>query len=268
MDIMIHHSGSAGNLYQVDDLLIEAGVSVGEIKRCLNFRLSDISACLVSHFHGDHAKGAAGVLKAGVDVYCSKETAEALNLSGHRLHFLEAEKQIRVGEWSIRPFRVVHDAPGSLGFLIAKGDEKLLFATDTTYIKPRFAGLTHIMLGVDYDKEILNDKVWKGALHKAVASRTATNHMCLQTAKKFFEANWQENEKTVREIYLLHLSDTNSDEVKFREEIERLTGRPVYLASGSPLPPPSGEAPGPSDQPSFPAARSNPATSAAGHSWD
>jgi phosphoribosyl 1,2-cyclic phosphodiesterase len=257
MDITIHHSGSAGNLYQVDDLLIEAGVSIAEIKRCLNYRLSEVCACLITHSHGDHAKGAAGVLKAGDDLYCSKETAEALKLTGHRLHILEAGRQITIGEWLIKPFRVVHDAPGSLGFLIAKGNEKLMFATDTNYVPYRFKSLTHIMLGVDYDTEILQENVRSGGLHAAVGGRVLTNHMSLETAKGFFQAN---DMSMVEAIYLLHLSSTNSDEMEFKREIERLTGRPVYLASGSPLPPPSGEAPGPSDQPSFPAARSNPAT--------
>jgi hypothetical protein len=33
----------------------------------------------------------------------------------------------------------------------------------------------------------------------------------------------------VQEIYLLHLSDMNSDAARFRREIEQITGRPVTV---------------------------------------
>lgn len=228
MNITVHHSGSSGNLIQVDDILIEAGVPIKEIKRSLGFRLSEIQACLVSHSHGDHAKGLKDLLKAGVDCYCSWGTSEALHLEGHRLHIIgDVSYQFKVGPWDVKSFPVVHDAPGSLGFLIAKGAQKLLYACDTNYIPYRFRGLTHILLGVDYDSEILKDNIANGTVNLEVGKRILTNHMSLQTAIKFFKAN---DMSKVREIYLLHLSNDNSDAERFKSEIEQLTGRPVYVA--------------------------------------
>ncbi|MBU0906609.1 MAG: MBL fold metallo-hydrolase, partial [Nanoarchaeota archaeon] len=133
MNIIIHHSGSSGNLYQIDNLLLEAGMPIKKIKESLNYKLSGIAGCLTSHGHGDHACATKDLMKAGIDIYCSQDTAEASRLSGHRLHILEAGKQIKIGTWTVKPFDLVHDIP-CLGFLLARGEEKLMYASDTSYI--------------------------------------------------------------------------------------------------------------------------------------
>jgi len=226
VDITIHHSGSSGNLYQVGTLLIEAGVPIRQIKKSLDYRLSRISGCLISHSHGDHACAARDLMKAGIDCYCSRDTATELGISGHRLHILEAGTQFKVAGWTVRPFDLVHDVP-CLGFLLASGGEKLMYANDTNYIPYRFKGLTHVMLGVNYDKEILIDNITYGYINPEVGKRVLQNHMSLSTAQGFFRAN---DMSQVREIYLLHLSDPNSDAEKFKREIQAITGRPVCIA--------------------------------------
>jgi phosphoribosyl 1,2-cyclic phosphodiesterase len=138
MNIKIHHTGSAGNLIQIDNILIDPGVPIKKIKDALHYRLRDIRFCLLSHAHNDHAKGAKDIMKAGVDIYCSQESAEALKLHGHRLHIIEPEKKFQVGSWVIYPFELKHDVM-NLGFFIGKGTSKrVLYATDTNYIHPRF----------------------------------------------------------------------------------------------------------------------------------
>lgn len=235
MNITIHHTGSAGNLIQVDDILIDPGVPIKEIKRCLNFRLSEIKGCLIGHAHLDHAKGAKDLIKAGVECFCSQETSDILGLSGHRLNILlpgvvwgigKYKDEWRLPPFAILPFPVVHDAPGSLGFLIVKEEEKILYACDTNYIPYRFKGLTHILLGVDYDSDILQQNILNGTVDLSLGKRIMTNHMSLQTALKFFQAN---DLSRVQEIYILHLSDTNSDAEHFKREIEKVTGRPVII---------------------------------------
>jgi phosphoribosyl 1,2-cyclic phosphodiesterase len=48
-------SGSAGNCYYITDgrspLLIEAGIPIKKIKQGLNYKLSEIEGCLISHEH-------------------------------------------------------------------------------------------------------------------------------------------------------------------------------------------------------------------------
>jgi len=113
-----------------------------------------------------------------------------------------------------------------MGFVLSGWDEKILFLTDAQYCPYRFNYLTRIMIEIDYDTDILRENVYRKGVDIGVGNRVIRNHMSFKTAKGFFEAN---DMSRVREIYLLHLSARNSDAQKFKREIEKLTGKPVYL---------------------------------------
>ena len=110
---------------------------------------------------------------------------------------------------------------------MASGKDKLLFLTDSLYCKHTFPGLTYLMLGVDFDLEMLRDNAVLGSVDLGRVKRTLRNHMSLQTALGFFRAN---DMSRVQGIWLLHLSDTNSNAERFREAVERETGRPTIIA--------------------------------------
>jgi len=229
MQIQTFHSSSAGNLYRVSDgdtaLLIDPGVSIKQIKQDLNYRLSDISGCLCTHEHGDHSKGLKDLMKCGIDCYMTQGTADALELSGHRAHIIEAGKQFSIGRWQILPFMAIHNVE-SVGFLLDSENERLLFSVDTQYIKYRFRGLTHVMIEVNYDMKILKENVNRGSLDISLAKQIMQNHMSLETAIKFFKAN---DMSKVQEIHLLHLSNSNADAERFKKEVQEIVGRPVYI---------------------------------------
>lgn len=225
-------SSSRGNCYRIDDgstpLLLECGIPFKEIQRKLDFKTREIKGCLVSHEHKDHSKAIADVMKAGIDCYMSKGTAKVLNISGHRVKIVQPLQQFHIGTWTILPFETQHDAAEPLGYLLAnQAGEKLLFATDTYYIKYRFQGLTHIMVETNYAIDILKANIETGAVNDAMAKRLLQSHFSLDNVKEFFRAN---DLSKVREIHLLHLSDGNSDAERFKREIMRLTGKPVYVA--------------------------------------
>ena len=225
-------SGSRGNCYRVTDgrtpLLLECGIPYKEIQKALNFRVSEIAGCLVSHEHQDHSKSAKDMMKAGIDCYMTKGTAEALSLTGHRLRIVSARKQFQIGSWVVLPFETQHDAAEPVGFLLANSaGEKLLYATDTYYIRYRFQGLTHIMVECNYSLDILKKNVEAGAVPRELKNRILKSHFSLDHVKEFLRAN---DLSRVREIWLLHLSDGNSDVERFKREIQELTGKMVFVA--------------------------------------
>lgn len=231
IEIQVIASGSKGNCYRVTDgntpLLIECGIRFPAIRQALNFATSSIAGCLVSHEHGDHAKAIKEVMRAGIDCYMSRGTADALGLSGHRLKIITAGKQFRIGSWTIMPFDAVHDAAEPLSFLLASGREKLLFATDTAYIRYRFRGLTHIMVECNYQPEILRANIAEGVVSGAQKKRLLRSHFSLDNVLGFLAAN---DLSAVREIWLLHLSDHNSDAGAMLRAVQAATGRPVVIA--------------------------------------
>jgi len=225
-------SSSKGNCYHVTDgktaLLLEAGIRYKDIQRALNFQVSSIAGCLISHEHGDHGKSAAEVMKAGIDVYASQGTLDALGLSGHRAKPIKAKQQFQVGTWTILPFDVQHDVAEPLGFLLAnRTGDKLVFATDTYYIRYRFQGLTHIMVECNYSLRILDENIAAGRVPAVMKKRLLKSHFSLEHVKDFLQAN---DLSKVQEIWLLHLSDNNSDAALFKHEIQELTGKPVWVA--------------------------------------
>ncbi|MCL6443145.1 MAG: MBL fold metallo-hydrolase [Alicyclobacillus sp.] len=225
-------SSSSGNAYRITDgntvLLLEAGLRITELRKAFRFRLSEIAGCLITHEHQDHGKCAADLMRAGVDVYASAGTLNALKLSGHRAKAIESRKQFTIGTWAVLPFDVQHDVAEPLGFLMAnQAGEKLLFATDTYYIRYTFSGLTHVMIECNYSERILDQNIVDGITPVEMKPRLVRSHFSLENLKEFFKAN---DLSKVQEIWLLHLSQRNSDPDQFRREIQEVTGKPVYLA--------------------------------------
>ena len=232
IEILPLASGSRGNCYHITDgstpLLLECGIPFREIQKGLQFRVSGVAGCLVSHEHKDHSKAVQDVMKAGVDCYMSRGTAETLGVSGHRLHIIKARQQFSIGTWTILPFETQHDAAEPVGFLLANQDgEKLLYATDTYFIRYRFRGLTHIAVECNYSMDILKRNVDAGTIPKELKTRILKSHFSLENVKRFLQAN---DLSKVQEIWLLHLSAGNSDEKRFKREIQELTGKMVFVA--------------------------------------
>lgn len=231
-------SSSSGNCYSVTDghtaLLIECGIRYRDIQIGLNFKMSSITGCLVSHAHKDHSGAVKEVMKAGIEVYTSQGTIEALGLTGHRLNTIQALKQFTIGSWTILPFDVIHDVPEPLGFLLQNRlGEKLLFITDSAYSPYKFSGLTHIMLEINYCEKVLNQHILDETDQKAKdllvmrKRRLLHSHFSLENAVSFLKAN---DLSKVQEIHILHLSDSNSDEELIKRTIQGVSGKPVYMA--------------------------------------
>jgi phosphoribosyl 1,2-cyclic phosphodiesterase len=176
----------------------------------------------------DHSKAVKDIMRAGIDCYMSRGTAEALGLSGHRINIIKAKQQFRIGTCTILPFETQHDSAEPLGFLLANQEgEKLLYATDTYFIRYRFSGLTHIAVECNYSLDILRANVEAGMVEPALKNRILKSHFSIENVKKFLQAN---DLGKVQEIWLLHLSEQNSCEKRFKEEVQKITGKPTYIA--------------------------------------
>nr|DAO88672.1 MAG TPA: Metal-dependent hydrolases of the beta-lactamase superfamily I [Caudoviricetes sp.] len=232
MDITVIASGSSGNAYRISDgdtaLLLDAGIPLQRIKQALNFRVRDLAGCLITHAHGDHAKAAGDLAKAGVDVYTSQGTIDACRLTGHHMKAMKALQEVMIGTFAVLPFDVQHDAPEPLGFLLTsrRTGEKLLYFTDTYYLKYRFTGLTHIMGECNYSMDIVEQSVRNGYIPPELVPRLVKSHMSLEHFLDLLKAN---DLHEVKQIYLLHLSNNNSDAERFREAVQKLTGTEVYV---------------------------------------
>ncbi|MCM1330430.1 MAG: MBL fold metallo-hydrolase [Ruminococcus sp.] len=222
MQIKILATGSKGNCYRVSDgvteLLVECGIKYADIMRGLDYSVGNIGAVLVSHVHKDHSLCAAEMAEMGFDMLMPAETAAALGAADFpNVTAAETGKQYKAGTFYIVPFPLVHfNTDGSecpcFGYLIASAAtrEKLLFATDTAYIKNRFRGLTHVMIEVNYTGGTVNEDCVP-----EVERRRLKSHMSLETAVRFLEST---DRSQLKAIYAVHGSETRSD----RDEVYRV----------------------------------------------
>ncbi|MCH4240185.1 MAG: MBL fold metallo-hydrolase [Oscillospiraceae bacterium] len=227
-------SGSAGNSYAVDDgetvLLLEAGIPAKKICAGYLKLLPRVAGCLISHEHGDHAKGAAALSGRGIDLYMTAGTRAALGTfrCPYRVHTVRAQKQFSVGSWNMMPFDTEHDAMEPVGYLMQSTvtHEKLLFATDTYYIKYRFSGVSIFMVECNYSLEILRENIEAGRVPENQKKRLLHSHFSLEHVVDFFR---QTDLSAARQIDLLHASDRNSDAKLFKQEVQRATGIPTKV---------------------------------------
>lgn len=234
MTFHIIGSNSSGNSYilqgETASLLIEAGLPLKEVKKCLEFDLSKIKGCLISHCHGDHAKYASEYMRNGIDVCASLGTLNTFDkvLNTHRMRVMQAQKKYEVSEFIVMPFAIEHDAPEPFGYLIKHRECGLvLFVTDTYYLKYKFPGLNQIIIECNYSQDIVDKRLGDGDTIALVRNRVISSHMSFETCKNVLRAN---DLTQVNNIILIHLSDGNSDSKLFKSEIEVLTGKTVSIA--------------------------------------
>lgn len=238
MKIEVIASGSSGNCYVIknDDttLLIECGIRFKDIQKHFKFQTSEIDACLITHEHGDHSKAVKDVIKAGVDVYMTSGTKDALGLEEHhRINYFYNANDVysyqRIGTFSVLPFRTIHDSAEPVGFYIMDliNHESLIFVTDTAYVLQRFPAVNYLMIECNYVESVLSEELEEGKINLSLRNRIVRNHLSLERLVGFLED--YDLSKT-KAIYLLHLSNNNSDMQLIYSTVAKLTGKPVYFS--------------------------------------
>lgn len=230
MKLRVISSGSKGNAYILENkdeaLLIECGVHINDIKHAFKYNFDKLKGCIVTHEHGDHAKSVKEIMAFGIDVFATKGTHAALQTSSHhRAKRLVYQEPLKLGAFTILPFDVEHDAAEPCGFLINHPETgNVLFITDLIFCKYTFPNLNNIIIEANYDNELAKQKLGG---KEFLRNRIICNHMSLETCIKTLDAN---DLSSVNNIVLIHLSDSNSNELMFKDAVREATGKTVTIA--------------------------------------
>lgn len=232
MKLHIIGSGSSGNSYLLqaengETLMLECGVSFKKVKEALQFNLRCVVGSLVTHSHLDHCGAAKDVCAAGINVYCLKETSDAFKFTHHRINNFKPKEEFNLGAFKIFPFPVAHDVK-CVGFLIYHPEcGKVLFLTDTYYVKSVFKGLNNIIIEANYGDEQLDENEQSGKIQSWRSDRLIQSHMSIDTCLGVLKAN---DLNKVYQIVLVHLSDSNSNAEEFKARVEHATHKTVHIA--------------------------------------
>lgn len=231
-------SSSSGNGYILETwneaLMLECGIAMAQVKKALNWNISKIVACLISHKHQDHSKHLPDVLNCGIRVMALDEVFDSFNDSDRTFcRAIEPKHGYKVGGFKILAFELNHvnndrSPCPCLGFLIEHKDMgKLLFVTDTMMLRYHFPGVNHIMIEANYEDGILDYNIEQGITEAWQKSRLLSSHLEIRQTVKILQSS---DLDTVQNIILLHLSSRNSDAELFKRLAQEATGKPVYIA--------------------------------------
>lgn len=226
MIIRVIGTGSQGNCYYVERsgmaLIIEAGISYDTVTRVLGEDIKKVVGVLVTHEHGDHIKYVQDFINRGYEVYMSNGTATGAGIPQYMVNVIQAKQPFFLKDFHIMPFELEHDVLEPTGFMIDIEDKRLVFATDTYYIKYKFPNVTHYIVECNHDMETM----LSSGDNKYLVSRIMESHMSLETLVKYFKAS---DLSKVEEIHLIHASSRNGNRNLIADTIKRHTGKYVVV---------------------------------------
>lgn len=224
MNFEQYFSSSSGNLYMLtangQRLMIECGVPIRKLKKALDYDLSGIAGCLLTHNHHDHSKAIAGVMANAIDVYASKGTFEAVGVNGERrAKRIHPETLTEIGGFQVVAYPANHDAAEPLFFIIGHSGEYMLFATDSSHLTQRFdMAFKIVAIECSYDEDVLRERVRVKDINEQVATRLLTSHMSKQNCIRYLDEYCDLSK--CQQIHLLHCSGDNLDKRQAQREIK------------------------------------------------
>ena len=216
-------SGSTGNAYLLDDILIECGISYDRILQKGGYKRP--KACIVTHYHGDHAKYVHDIAKVATPIYASAGTFEEVDPDNRirRAYRMHHGERYQIRDWIVTPFNSDH-CFGAFYYVFQKDNRKLLFSTDNAFINEDHEDLTEIYIEANYSEDELKEAEHLKDSKRVEAMRA---HMSVEDCIDWLKR--QDLSYTDR-ITLLHLSMENSNLLDYIKRIERATGIPTFGA--------------------------------------
>lgn len=210
-------TGSTGNTYALisntgEILLLDLGVSEKTIKKGIDWKISNVVGAVITHGHKDHSLSVEDFKPMGIPILAP--------------YLGDSCKSMNMGEFTVKPFDLTTidgnwthtDANGEpcpiYGFLITHREMgRMLYITDCELIKWRFKDINHILLGANYDKDLIDrDNMGK-------ANHVFRGHLSIDTACDFVKANYSDG---LQNVIMCHLSSENADRDSFIEKMKKV----------------------------------------------
>lgn len=204
-----------GNCYALYDssgkiLLLDLGMSAKDIKRAIDYRISDVVGAVVTHSHLDHSKSVKDFENMGIPVFKPFDETKACPL------------KIRYGGFGVQAFKVPHDGTPCYGFYITVDGHRILYATDFEYLPCSFKNvrLTDMIVECNHQKELVD----KG---QAKYTHQIKGHCSLDTLiEKVIKENMTSD---LRTIVLCHMSQDSADPEECLSEVQKIVGEGVNV---------------------------------------
>ncbi len=224
MEFCIIGSGSRGNMTYIrtakTKIIIDAGISLLDASKRVDFDLGDIDAVLITHEHTDHTKFLPTILKrTNAILYINKLSFDSLSLDikmkviNYRIKFIEENKKYRINDLEFSTLKLSHDSANIFGFVIEAENKRLAYVTDTGFFPIHYVNILKsvdaIIIEANHDITMLleSDRSWY--LKERILSPLGhmSNHICGQILEAVLNSRQQY-------VILAHISlECNSFEI-------------------------------------------------------
>lgn len=216
-------SGSQqGNTYIIEaggeHLLLDLGCKWSDIKEGLNHDISNTYA-LCTHVHQDHSKSIPNAIKSQIPVFSNQDVAEKFQ----GVKVLQPKKKYKIGNFTVMPLEVEHNAPNFAYIIEHEETGKLVFATDLTHFPYKIKGIKHLLLEANNSEDLIIDHLCENEDIRSMSE----NHMEINETIKAIRNNISPE---LNNIILCHLSDGQSDEKLFKQMVFGDFGIMPYVA--------------------------------------
>lgn len=213
MTIEVIGSGSTGNCYIITSakqkIILELGCNFHNVLEKLNFNLSDIVGCIVSHVHSDHTKYVNKAREYQLDIWGNSEVKEKYSY----VNLITTKYRYSIGDFKIQCIKVPHNALCYAFIIDCPTHERILFCTDLSSFHYTIKDIDVIMIEANYSNDILINKMAGGAIIRSQSN----NHMEINDTIETIIHNISSKTKS---IILLHLSNALSNTEEFCTDVQ------------------------------------------------
>jgi phosphoribosyl 1,2-cyclic phosphodiesterase len=241
VSVSVLASGSNGNCAMVASsstrILVDAGISCRETFKRLKALGEDphqLSAILITHEHSDHIYGLFTLAKKlAIPIFMTGATHNAWRRAVRdekgefpeicKLEVFSAGRNFQVGDITVMPFTIPHDAADPVGFTFRAEGVRMAFATDLGYLPPNVCdhlrGCDVLIMESNHDLEMLRVGPYPWSVKQRVMSRVG--HLSNDALADFFSSDYDGG---AAYIVLAHLSEQNNHPELARGAAERALG--------------------------------------------
>jgi len=227
-------SGSEGNGLVVEAgstrVLIDCGFGIREtVARLARIGVApeSLSAILVTHEHADHVGGVpAFAARYDIPVW---STFGTLTVVGDRfdgitqVYGFDSHDAFAIGDLSIHPFPVPHDAREPVQFVISDGAFRLGMLTDiggsTPFVQACLSGCDALVLECNHDLDLLSESSYPWSLKQRISGRFG--HLHNEAAAALLAAL---DRSKLQHVIAAHLSQQNNTPAKARAALAGALG--------------------------------------------
>lgn len=228
LEVCVLASGSSGNAIYVASektrLLIDAGLSAKQVAvrlEQIGVAPEHISGICISHEHGDHVNGIRVLQKRhAIPIYVNAGTLNGIRRMPKsdeiEAKIFQTGSPFKVGDITVEPFSVPHDAYEPVGFRLQAGDCAVGVVTDlgmsTSLIREKLKGCRALVLEANHDEDLLREAPRPWSLKQRIRSRQG--HLSnIDAARLIIECATD----VLEHVFLAHLSsDCNTPDTALR----------------------------------------------------